>query len=143
MNELYRLTYISRNLVPIELRAQSLQDILDHSRKANHLAGITGILLSSRGYFCQLIEGLSQPLELLFEAIQLDPRHTDITVMEFVPVQSRIFTCWDMAHFDMEDPAGRDHTIETVLNRLKISGSSRNMIRVFADLITQREAFRN
>lgn len=143
MNELYRLTYISRNLVPIELRAQSLQDILDHSRKANHLAGITGILLSSRGYFCQLIEGLSQPLELLFETIQLDPRHTDITVMEFVPVQSRIFTCWDMAHFDMEDPAGRDHTIETVLNRLKISGSSRNMIRVFADLITQREAFRN
>jgi len=119
-----------------------LGDILSRSRKTNHLAGITGILVCSRGYFCQVIEGLLQPLELLFETIQLDLRHTEVTVMEFVPVQARLFASWDMAHLDIDDPVEADSRLQAVVQQLTISTSHRKTVDVFADLITQREAFR-
>ncbi len=143
VSELHRLIYLSRSTLAAETRAAELQAILNRSRKANHLAGITGILLSSRGYFCQVIEGMLQPLELLFETIQLDARHTDVTVLEFAAVQQRLFADWHMAHLNIDDQASRDEQVEMVLAQLHLAATGRSMVRVFADLITQREAFRH
>ncbi|OSZ64530.1 hypothetical protein CAP39_13330 [Sphingomonas sp. IBVSS1] len=142
MNDLHRLIYISRSTLPAEVRTDELHAILARSRKANHLAGITGVLLCSKGYFCQVIEGNLQPLELLFETIQLDDRHTDVTVLEFIATSERLFGAWDMAHVDLDEGGPEETSIKTAMQRLQMAATGRSMVRVFADLIGQREAFR-
>lgn len=133
---------MSRSTTPADMRDAILQSILARSRKANHLAGITGILLCSRGYFCQVIEGNLQPLELLFETIQLDDRHSDVTVLEFIAVPGRLFGAWDMAHVDIDDGHASEASVAAAIDQLSMAATGRSMVQVFADLIGQREAFR-
>ena len=80
MPDLYNLAYISKNVIrgsPEEVGA-ALRDILAAAQKNNPALGVTGALLYSGGYFCQVIEGPQAVLEELFETIQMDGRHGDV-----------------------------------------------------------------
>ncbi len=97
--ELYRLIYCSRNRLQgsdLEVSAE-IQQILRTSRANNAQADVTGALLYNAGIFAQALEGPLGAVEEVFERIQQDFRHSDVTVIESGPATSRIFGNWAMA----------------------------------------------
>lgn len=105
MQDLYRITYISKNTIPndkVSIREQ-VDSILKSATKNNPELGITGALLYSGGHFCQVIEGEEDNLEELFETIQMDDRHGEITVLSYEAVDSRAFSEWAMAYAGISD----------------------------------------
>ena len=96
---LYSLAYFSRNRITggsVELQRQILQ-ILDSARRRNAACGVTGALLFSNGCFAQVLEGPRDDVEAVFETIQCDVRHSDVTVLHLHPVAQRSFGAWSMA----------------------------------------------
>ena len=96
---LYSLAYFSRNAIagpPEALRAE-IDQILASARRHNRAAGVTGALLFSDGCFAQVLEGPRDAVEAIFETIQCDPRHADVTVLHLHPVEQRSFAAWSMA----------------------------------------------
>ncbi len=111
--DLFSLAYFSRNR--IEGSAQEvgaeIAGILDAARENNRRAGITGALLFSGGRFAQVLEGPRSALEDLFETIECDPRHSDVIILHFHPIEARSFGDWSMAYAGQSD-AARDHAVE-------------------------------
>ena len=99
MNDLYRLIYTSRNLLPGDEDAQAatIGGILSVSKRNNARVGVTGALLFSGATFAQVLEGSRLAVEATFERIQRDPRHSDVSVLQCEPVAVRGFPAWSMA----------------------------------------------
>lgn len=95
---LFRLVYVSRSLLPEAGADAELERILARARPGNAALGITGALLFSEDCFAQALEGPPPAVEGLFEAIQCDPRHADVVVLEAAPVAAREFGAWSMAY---------------------------------------------
>jgi hypothetical protein len=96
---LYSLAYFSRNAIAgsgPEVQAQIAQ-ILASARRNNAGHGVTGALLFSDGCFAQVLEGRRGDVEGVFEAIQCDPRHADVTILHLHEVDRRSFGEWSMA----------------------------------------------
>ena len=96
---LFRILYCSRNLTEIApgLQTLALGQILQTARANNARRKVTGALLYSSGYFAQVLEGPMGEIEQVFEKIQRDPRHGDVTVLECAGIGSRDFPEWSMA----------------------------------------------
>lgn len=86
--------YLSRRTNPDD--SDELTNIVAHARLSNSKKQITGILLTSREYFLQVMEGrvaiLSHTLQRIFE----DSRHTDVRLVLFHQVSQRLFAKWSM-----------------------------------------------
>lgn len=96
--ELYRVVYCSRVRLsgPSAAIARELRDILATSRRNNSRADLSGALLFANNCFAQTLEGPRVAVEQCFERIQNDPRHSDVTVLEFGPAAAREFPKWSM-----------------------------------------------
>lgn len=146
VSQLYHLAYISRNAVEgghdnIKLE---IERILQSARHNNVNMGVTGALLFSGGYFCQVIEGEQQNIEELFEIIQMDPRHNDITVLEFQPIAQRGFAEWSMAFAGMEDRMRFNiEGIKQSKDEMTMQETGRNLVTVLEQLVVQRQTVRN
>ena len=146
MPELYHLAYISRNRMSEDDGAlrENIEQILTTARSRNADLGITGALLFSGGYFCQVIEGTLQALEELFESIQMDPRHGDVTVLHYEPIDSRGFYDWSMALAGIEDKQRWDmEGIRASKDELAMHDAGRAMVEVLADLVSRQEQMRS
>jgi hypothetical protein len=92
---LYRLIYRSRTLIaqaPAEDPAGAeLQAILEIARRNNKAANVTGAMLLTQSGFAQVLEGPRDVVEKTFERIGIDPRHTDVMVLSFTPIERRAF----------------------------------------------------
>ena len=99
MDDLYRLVYTSRNLLPgIEAEMSAvIVEILKTSQDNNLRAGVTGALLFNKGAFAQVLEGPYRAIEETFERIQRDERHGDVTVLQCGHAAERCFGNWSMA----------------------------------------------
>ena len=100
MNEqLYSLAYFSRNAITgsTETIAAEIRNILACARRNNAAQGVTGALLFSDGCFAQVLEGKQADVEAIFETIQCDPRHADVTILHLHAVERRSFAQWSMA----------------------------------------------
>lgn len=95
---LFRVVYVSRSLLPEPAAGTELERILARARQGNAARGITGALLFSEDCFAQALEGPAPAVEEVFEAIQCDPRHADVVVLEAAPVAAREFGAWSMAY---------------------------------------------
>ena len=80
----YRTLYCSRNFVAGDAaqRKAEISHILTAARFNNSRKGVTGALLFNSGYFAQVLEGPREAVEQIFEKIQRDDRHGDVTVLE-------------------------------------------------------------
>lgn len=98
-DELYRLVYYSRNRLSLHERepTAAIAEILAVSRTNNAAAGVTGALLFNAGCFGQVLEGGRRAVEATFERIQRDPRHDDVSLLDFQQVAARGFATWSMA----------------------------------------------
>lgn len=146
MSQLYNVAYISKNSIkgtPDETIVE-IRDILEAAHRNNPKKGITGALLYSGGYFCQVIEGPQDVLEELFESIQMDNRHRDVTVLHFEPIESRRFNEWAMAFAGIEDAMRFD--IDGVLaskDELKMKDTGRDLVAVLDQMVKQHQSVIN
>ena len=98
-SNLYRLVYCSRNRIrgtESEVNA-TIREILSSARTNNSSHGVTGALLYNDGNFAQALEGPLAAVEQIFEKIQCDPRHSEVTVVQSGSVTGRDFPDWSMA----------------------------------------------
>lgn len=98
---MYRLIYKSRPISSMDW--EQIRHILHQSEKNNEANGITGILLASKYHFLQVIEGRYETVNKLFMTITHDPRHTDVQLISFDLIDSRLFAGWGMKGLGLLD----------------------------------------
>lgn len=74
-----------------------LFNLLNQARSKNARLQITGHLLYADGLFTQCLEGPTQSIDSLWQSIQTDPRHSTISLLMRVPIETRRFKEWTMA----------------------------------------------
>ena len=96
---LYRLAYYSKNTIdlPEQELTGEIRQILATARRNNPPLGVTGALMFNRGCFAQVLEGPRENVSGTFERIQRDPRHAEVMLIGFDPVEARGFAAWSMA----------------------------------------------
>jgi hypothetical protein len=146
LSNLYQLSYISKNLIDgdREVLETQIKSILASATKNNLKLGITGALLYSGGYFCQVIEGEEDNIEDLFETIQIDDRHTEVTVLNFEKSEERSFSEWSMAFAGIEDSMRFDITglkdAHDVKNDIAMKKTGKNIVSVLTELVHKKQA---
>lgn len=139
---LYRLVYCSRNRIcgsDAEV-AEELQSILAKARANNSRLGVTGALLYNSGNFAQVLEGRLESIEKIFEAIQRDPRHSEVVVIQSGPAEERDFPEWSMAftgNNTSENMPLATAAFEAVFTN--VVGSGEQMLSVLRDLIVRED----
>lgn len=143
MTQLMHLAYLSKSNLGNDLASveDNVRQILEIARENNARLSVTGALLYSGGYFCQIIEGEDEPLTDLFESIQLDPRHSDVAVLYYEPIATRSFAEWSMAFAGIEEK--RRFNIEGILastDELAIKQAGHAILMTLRDLVTQHQS---
>lgn len=80
------------------LTDEDLARILTQSRHKNRARGITGILLYLNGCIIQVLEGQQEEVKALYEVINRDPQHTQVTKLYSGFVEHRSFADWSMGY---------------------------------------------
>lgn len=98
---LTRLLYASRAVDTID--DALLDSILARSRSHNPEHGITGVLCVYRGgnVFLQALEGARAAVNALYNNIIRDPRHRDVTLLDYAEITERTFASWRMGSVDL------------------------------------------
>jgi hypothetical protein len=89
------LIYASSATKP--MTEEDLLQLLIKARNNNHKLNVTGMLLYKSGNFLQVLEGEESIVQPLFDTIQQDPRHHQVTLIAKRPVSERHFAGWSMA----------------------------------------------
>ena len=93
----FRLVYRSRNLVGTTTGAQDLGAIFLSARGNNRELDVTGALLVTADRFVQALEGDEATVRALYDRIEKDSRHDDVTLIDAEAVAQRVFSRWAMA----------------------------------------------
>lgn len=141
--QLISLTYISKSCIEYENSVElerHIKQLLAKSRANNVLNKVSGALLYSGGYFAQILEGHPSSVRELFEKIQRDPRHDEVTILLEEPVSIRRFDNWSMALAGIEmeaegDIAGLFYAPDDM--RLREQGAL--LVEVLEDIMRRRE----
>lgn len=101
-DDFYQFVYVSRISLVGLLGINTLQDIAEISIKNNKKNHITGALCYGNGYFFQYVEGTEQDLTNLKNALLMDSRHQDMSILSFKRIENRRFKHWYMKSFILE-----------------------------------------
>lgn len=94
---LHRLIYHSRMAVEPGAAVRGTVDaIVGEAAKRNADLGVTGALLSCNGRFLQVLEGDKDAVRQVYGAILLDPRHTDVRLLDSRTIVTRQFADWSL-----------------------------------------------
>lgn len=93
---LCRLIYASRS--NDILRNEEIDAILAVSRTNNARVGVTGALMYGSREFLQCLEGAREAINSTYNRIVKDPRHSELTILDFVEIDRRWFAGWGMHH---------------------------------------------
>jgi CRISPR/Cas system-associated protein endoribonuclease Cas2 len=96
---LVRLLYASRATKP--LAADSIESILNASRKNNPALGVTGLLCHSGDIFMQILEGGRDSVNQLYTRIAHDPRHGNVILLDYEEIDERRFASWTMGQVNL------------------------------------------
>lgn len=89
-----RLIYVSK--VARQIRFSDVEAIAEHSAMRNRVSDLTGLLIYTPSHFIQVLEGPADAVRNTLIRIQRDERHTDLRVIERVPIGEREFAKWAM-----------------------------------------------
>lgn len=105
--ETYTISYFSKAKLSknTDQLREEINSILTTAQRKNIEKNVTGALLFSGGYFVQILEGSLQSVEEIFESIQCDSRHTEVTVISNDYKAQRHFSKWAMALVDIQETA--------------------------------------
>ncbi len=135
---LFQLLYVSRAFGGVS--DEMLRDIHRAASAHNAHLGVTGLLLSSRGHFFQILEGSPVAVANLYSVIEEDARHTDSRVVYFGPAEKRCFPHWTMGVLDLDEPAHDDASVAELWRLLNEHDAPQSVRR--ANLIEICETFR-
>ena len=140
--DLYRIVYCSRNRVAEEIQGvdqdHELQQILNSARENNSARNVTGALLFNEEYFAQVLEGPQLAVEEIFERIQRDRRHGQVTVVDNGWAQHRDFPYWAMAHVRPKQDIAPDSMAATLnLALIKPHESGTEVLDLLKSLVAQ------
>lgn len=76
---------------------ETLQAILEASRRNNAARAVTGMLCHHDGSFLQFLEGEPRSVDEVFARLAPDPRHRELTTLYRTEIQDRLFPDWTMA----------------------------------------------
>jgi len=95
---LVRLLYASRSIAPID--EALVASILEKAHAHNAAHGLTGTLCTSAegNVFLQVLEGGRAAVNDLYGRILRDPRHTDVTLLDYAEIAERRFATWRMGN---------------------------------------------
>ena len=98
---LVRLLYASRSVGTID--EPLVASILEKARVYNAAHGLTGILCTSAegGVFLQVLEGGRAAVNELYGRIVRDPRHRDVTLLDYAEIGERRFATWRMGNVNL------------------------------------------
>lgn len=97
---LVRLLYASRTAGKVT--GETIEAILEQSRRHNPAHGITGILCHGGDVFMQVLEGGRDNVSVLYNKIVRDERHRDVTLLYFIEVAERRFAGWTMGQVNLK-----------------------------------------
>jgi hypothetical protein len=85
-----------------------LAELLKVARENNAKLGLTGVLLHAEGTFFQVLEGPADIVDRLYEKLEGDPRHGQVTLIVREPIPRRYFEDWTMGFYKVsrEELAG-------------------------------------
>ncbi|MCP5149617.1 MAG: BLUF domain-containing protein [Chromatiales bacterium] len=93
---LVRLVYFSRALREMSLK--DIQDILRVARGKNAALEVCGMLCYHSQWFLQALEGDREEVNALYLEIADDPRHDDVVIVSYEPIDSPAFGDWQMGY---------------------------------------------
>lgn len=99
---MFRIVYVSTAIEPFS--EDSLRELLKVARSNNVAAGVTGMLIYSRGQFLQALEGEPAAVIGTFDRITADRRHIDVNTLQRSLHADQWFGNWAMG-FHSEDRA--------------------------------------
>ncbi|MDZ7751089.1 MAG: BLUF domain-containing protein [Gammaproteobacteria bacterium] len=102
---MYALVYVSSATTLFS--EADLVALLAQSREKNAGLGISGMLLYKEGNFMQVLEGEKSAVLGLMDAIQDDPRHHGVIIINQGDAPRRQFGDWSMGFRNLDDPALR------------------------------------
>lgn len=102
--DLVSLSYVSD--AAEEFGILSLMQLVDKASKRNKGLNVTGALSFDSGRFGQILEGKPKDIEIIWEAILKDPRHTNVVSLGMKKITIRRFANWSMRL------CGRDEIIQ-------------------------------
>jgi len=93
---LVRLLYASRANAPVD--EALVASILEQAAAFNAAHGLTGVLCTSSegNVFLQVLEGGRAVVNELYGRILRDPRHKDVTLLDYAEIGERRFATWRM-----------------------------------------------
>lgn len=94
---LYRAIYVSRTRPGGAPGPEVADGVLAAAQQKNRRLGVTGLLLVHDDWFVQALEGPRAAVSDLLMTIGADPRHADMEVAVFQPIDQRLFIDWSMA----------------------------------------------
>lgn len=103
MPHLVRLTYASKtSSTPATIR-QDLIDILEEARQHNFNQEIHGVLFYGNDQFFQCLEGRKAVVDILYEKLMSDPRHHQVQLLSYTPIDYASFQSWSMKYVLQEE----------------------------------------
>lgn len=142
MKSLYRYAYISKNTIEGSQAAidAEVTTILKTASKKNTELNVSGALLYSGGYFCQILEGEQDTLDKLMAAIVGDSRHTDVFIVSAEPIEERGFKKWAMALAGVEHSLRfRFAGVKASTDKLEMKASGAFIASTMEQLVLQLE----
>jgi hypothetical protein len=100
---LKQLVYLSK--VVGDISDADIDNILAASRRNNPALGITGLLVVKDRTFIQVLEGEGEAVHDLFQRLQEDPRHKDVSLISWEQIEQRAFPNWSMGFKQAKDLA--------------------------------------
>lgn len=81
---------------------EEIQKILDSCQRHNPGKSITGVLVHSKNYFLQFLEGDENELIALYNHIKKDSRHSKVILLNKGLIEARMFPSWHMGYKDAD-----------------------------------------
>ena len=126
---LMRMIYYSHNQIRSNggKVTDELKQILSSCAKNNPQNGISGALLFSQKYFAQILEGDRKAITETFIRISQDNRHSDIVILNSMPIDKRQFLNWSMTfagQTEVADLLYNEYSPTTNFNPAKMTAES-------------------
>jgi hypothetical protein len=146
-DQLIELSYVSQ--ATSDMGILGLMNLLEDAVHKNKRNGITGVLFYDNCIFGQIVEGYPQHVELIWKAINADPRHSEVQVLDINTLQKRRFSNWSMKFYGSDEISqyvpelkmglkGSDATLPSEILTLMRSVSNQNDEAKHQDAISNR-----
>ncbi|OWS71846.1 hypothetical protein CBI30_05185 [Polynucleobacter aenigmaticus] len=103
---MYQLIYVSSAVM--NFARPEFMELALHTGARNVKFGITGMLVFKDGSFMQVLEGNEEIIKTLYAKIEVDPRHTLVSVIHEGEISMREYGSWAMTYFN-HDTEQYDH----------------------------------